>query len=215
MEYNPQIHNRRSIRLKHYDYSNEGAYFITICCNGRKCLFGNITNGEMILNANGNIAYNEWLKTTDIRSIVELDVFVIMPNHIHGIIIINNQMVVTGRGVLHTPSLGMNECVNKPNVFYSPGQHPTSESLRLPVIRQGVCNTPLRSQSNNIGAIVRGYKSAVTKQMNILNSSKYDQSSKVWQRNYYEHIIHNEQSYQNIADYIINNPSKWNADRYR
>jgi REP element-mobilizing transposase RayT len=122
----------------------------------------------------------------------DLDSFVIMPNHIHGIIIINNQMVDTGRGVSHTP------------IF-----NPSSNN------NQGVCNTPLRSPSNTIGAIVRGYKSAVTKQINILGSGKYKQSSIVWQRSFYEHIIRNDESYQNISNYIVNNPSKWLEDRYR
>lgn len=217
MKYNPAIHNRRSVRLKEYDYSQQGAYFITICCNNRTCLFGEIINGEMILNAYGNIAYNEWLKTTEIRSNVELDVFVIMPNHIHGIIIINNDC----RGVLHTPGLNnVHTSELQTNVLHTTvvNNSPTC------VINQGVCNTPLqksdeintlRSPSNNIGAIVRGYKSAVTKQMNILNAGKCDQSSIVWQRSFHEHIIRNEKSYQNISNYIINNPSKWHADKYR
>ncbi|MGN6647241.1 MAG: hypothetical protein ACTHJT_12005 [Cytophaga sp.] len=113
MKYNPAIHNRRSVRLKGYNYAQQGAYFITICCHNKNRLFGEIINGEMILNANGNIAYNEWLKTSEIRPNVELDVFVPiaigMPNHMHGIIIIKHDDNRTSnpsdqcRGVLHTP----------------------------------------------------------------------------------------------------------------
>lgn len=220
MKYNPVIHNRRSVRLKGYDYSLQGAYFITICCNNRTCLFGEITNGEMILNPYGKIAYNEWLKTTEIRSNVELDVFIPMaigmPNHIHGIIIINNER----RGVLHTPCLNnvyMSE-LQKPHVLHTSVVNNLYSSVPDP----GVCNTPLQktidcefwSPSNNIGAIVRGYKSAVTKQINILDSGRYNRSSIVWQRSFYEHIIRNEKSYQNISDYIVNNPSKWNTDAF-
>jgi len=91
MLYNPNIHNRRSIRLKGYDYSQAGLYFITICCYNRKCLFGDVINGEMVLNEYGTIACNEWLNTPYIRKNVELDVFVIMPNHMHGIVIINEE----------------------------------------------------------------------------------------------------------------------------
>ena len=92
-------------------------------------------------------------------------------------------------------------------------------NTHISIHNQGVCNTPLqknilRSPSNTIGAMVRGYKSAVTKQLNILNAEKYDQSSMIWQRNYHEHIIRNAQAYQNIADYIINNPMKWDADKF-
>ena len=256
MQYNPKIHNRKSMRFNGYDYSQEGAYFITICCKDRECLFGEIKNREMILNANGIIAYNEWLQTTKIRSNVELDVFVIMPNHIHGIVIINNHAIDDGRGVLHAPGLLMNDRGNKLDVLHTPGllmndrgNKPdvlhapvsvlgapdsvlhapgpalgTSDSikgvcntpLQITVGRDlGVCNTSLRSPSNTIGAIVRGYKSAVKKQINILGSGNYNQSSTVWQRNYHDHIIRNEQSYQHISNYIINNPAKWDDDKYR
>ena len=81
--------------------------------------------------------------------------------------------------------------------------------------QQGVCNTPLRSPSNTRGAIIRGYKSAVTKQMNMLGLGNYKQSSTIWQRSFHEHIIRDEQSYQPISNYIINNPSKWDTDKYR
>ncbi len=87
--YHPATHHRRSIRLKGYDYSREGMYFITICTHGRECLFGKIENGIMMTNTSGRIVLGEWFKTTEIRSNIELGEFVIMPNHIHGIIIIN------------------------------------------------------------------------------------------------------------------------------
>jgi REP element-mobilizing transposase RayT len=97
-KYNPRIHHRRSIRLKGYDYSQAGWYFITICCQGRICRFGHIENGEIILNEYGKIARDEWMRTTEIRPNVELGEFVIMPNHLHGIIQINYR-----RGELHSP----------------------------------------------------------------------------------------------------------------
>ena len=89
-------HHRRSIRLKGYDYSQPGAYFITICAHNRKPLFGNVVKGKMRLNALGEIVRHEWLRTADIRPNVELDAFVLMPNHIHGIIILHDD----GRGTL-------------------------------------------------------------------------------------------------------------------
>lgn len=167
---------RRSIRLKGYDYSQAGLFFITICCENRICRFGKIQNGEMILNEYGRIAYNEWEKTPDIRNHVELGEFIIMPNHIHGIIRL---------GELHSPE-------NKS----------TSHSNR------GEFNSPLRSPSQTVGAIVRGYKSSVTKQLNLMGFH-----GKLWQRNYYEHIIRNEQSHHRISNYIINNPAKWQTDK--
>ncbi|MDR1022146.1 MAG: hypothetical protein LBL94_02575 [Prevotellaceae bacterium] len=86
MSYNPNIHHRRSIRLKGYDYSQAGLYFVTICCQDRICRFGKIENGDMILNDLGKIAYDEWIKLQERYPRVLLDVFQIMPNHVHGII---------------------------------------------------------------------------------------------------------------------------------
>jgi len=179
MTHDPNIHHRHSIRLKGYDYSQAGAYFITICVQDRAHLFGKITDGEMVLNEMGQIAYDEWLKTSVLRKNVQLDVFVIMPNHIHGIIMFH------GRGELHSP-------INN--------QH-----MNIP----GECNSPLRGPSDNIGAIVRGYKSSVTKRLNLLNFGYA-----VWQRNYWEHIIRDEKLYQTISNYIIVNPSKWADDKF-
>jgi len=202
MPYNPAIHHRRSIRLKDYDYSQSGIYFVTICCDQWICRFGKIENGEMILNKYGQIAYNEWMKTPDKRSNVQLDVFVIMPNHIHGIIVITDDY---SRGVLHTPhNICSRGVLHTPHNICSRGvlQTPQNEPNRSNSV--GVCNTPLRSSSNTVGAIVRGYKSAVTKQIGFA----------IWQRNYYEHIIRNEQSYRHISDYVMNNPTKWKDDQF-
>ena len=196
MNFNPAIHHRRSIRLKGYDYSQAGLYFITLCCYKRTCLFGDVVNGEMVFNEYGTIACNEWLNTPNIRKNVELDVFIIMPNHIHGIIII------TGGGGSRTP--------DQPPDTRKGGLHP-------PYMDKGECNSPqrspqrspLRGPSQDIGAIIRGYKSSVTKQLNLLNIA-----GTVWQRNYWEHIIRIERSYQRISEYIINNPAKWNDDKF-
>jgi REP element-mobilizing transposase RayT len=177
MPYNPNIHRRSSIRLKNYDYSQSGMYFITICVQKHQWLFGKISDGGMILNDFGKIAYNEWMNTPHIRRNVQLDAFVVMPNHIHGIIVITD-----GRGELHSP---LND---SPHIDTSMGE----------------CNSPLRGTSNTVGAIMRGYKSAVTKQLGY----------SIWQRNYWEHIIRNEKSYQRIADYIINNPVNLENDKF-
>jgi len=93
MHYNPTIHHRRSIRLKGYDYSQSGLYYVTICCQDRICRFGKIENGEMILNEYGQIAFDEWMKLPERYPNVFLDAFQIMPNHIHGIIVLNDTPV--------------------------------------------------------------------------------------------------------------------------
>ena len=90
MKYNPLIHHRRSIRLRGYDYAKAGAYFITICCEDRVHRFGKISDNKMILNQSGTIAYNEWINLADRFSNFELDVFQVMPNHVHGIIVLSD-----------------------------------------------------------------------------------------------------------------------------
>ncbi len=173
MKFEPEKHHRRSIRLKGYDYSQPGAYFVTICTKNRKCLFGNVFDGKIILNDAGQIAQKCWSGIPDHYPNVILDEFVIMPNHIHGIIIIN---------------VGANN--------HSPLQNGSQQSL-------------FRSPSRTIGSIIRGFKIGITKWFRQ-NTDLYD----IWQRNYYEHIIRNEQELNKIREYIINNPLKWELDEY-
>jgi putative transposase len=182
MTYNPKIHHRRSIRLKGYDYSQNGAYFITLCTQDRKPIFGKIVNGEMQLSQFGIIAHDEWLKTSEIRKNIEMDEFIVMPNHFHGIIVID------GRGVLQ----------------YAPTEYAPTKNVA----------PKLQSPSQTIGAIIRGYKAAVTKQINTIqiNAGVYDTPERIWQKNYYEHIIRNEVSLNKIREYILNNPFNWKED---
>jgi REP element-mobilizing transposase RayT len=154
-------------------------------------MYGTIKNGKMHLNKNGKIVHDEWIKTMEIRSNIELDTFVIMPNHMHGIIIINDCISPSQnprKGESHSPN-NSNECNSS--------------------ILKDVSHTSLHSPSNTIGAIVCGYKSAVTKQIHTLQNNNI-----IWQRNYYEHIIRNQESYHNISNYIINNPAKWVDDGF-
>ncbi len=175
-----KYHRRRSIRLAGYDYTSEGGYFVTIVTHGRLCLFGEVINGEMHVNDFGRIVHEEWFNTAKLRPNVELleDEFVVMPNHIHGIIWIED---VTGRCSLKD---------NSPVGAYS--------------------HTPLRSPSHTIGAIIRGYKGAVTTKKNTIRNSK---GSSIWQRNYYDHIICSEKDYENIVNYIDSNPLQWELDK--
>jgi putative transposase len=179
---NQTLHHRRSIRLADYDYSAEGGYYITIVTQGRVNLFGDIIDGEVRLNELGKIVWEEWFRTAILRPNVELleDEFVVMPNHIHGIIWIDD---VDG----NTSNSTMND--NPPVGAYS--------------------HTPLQSPSHTIGAIVRGFKGAVTTRINIQRDQK---GVAVWQRNYYEHVISSERDYYNIANYIYSNPLNWDAD---
>ncbi len=99
MKFDKDKHHCRSIRLKHYDYTNQGAYFVTICAWNRECLFGKILNGEVVMNEFGQVVKKEWINTGKLRPNVELDKYVVMPNHFHGVLIIN------GRGMArHAPT---------------------------------------------------------------------------------------------------------------
>lgn len=190
-QYNPNIHHRRSIRLKGYDYAQAGLYFITICCENRICRFGEIENGGMILNEFGTIAYNEWQKLTERFNNFELDVFQIMPNHIHGIIVLNN--VGATLAVAQNNANAQND-ENAQNDIIT--QNDEND------IRAGVNPAP------TVFDMVGAYKSLVANGCLEIYKNRNETMGKLWQRNYYEHIIRNEQSYQTISNYIINNPAK-------
>jgi REP element-mobilizing transposase RayT len=216
--FNPNIHHRRSIRLKRYDYSQAGAYFITICCQDRINRFGNIIKNEMILNEYGLIAYNEWVNLSERFSNFELDVFQIMPNHMHGIIVLNHLEV----SLADTPDTSP---LTDTSVRVYLADTPDTSPLTDTSVRVSLADTP--DTSNNLsdkraGAspapaifdIVGAYKSLVANGCLGIYKSKNETMGKLWQRNYYEHIIRNEQSYQNISNYIVNNPSKWEGDKF-
>jgi len=176
MTYNPTIHRRKSIRLQGYDYSQAGAYFITICTHNRVPLFGEIVDGEMQLNELGIVADEEWRKTEHIRTHIVLHEFVIMPNHVHGII----QLVGA-------------DCI-RPNCMRADDVQP-GRAQRAPTV----------------GDVVRGFKSSATKRLNAISGTS---GQCFWQRNYYEHIIRNEEAYLKIAEYIQTNPRCWDTDTY-
>ena len=103
MKYNPQYRRRRSIRLPHYDYSQSGFYFVTICTHQKQCLFGDLVDGKMLLNQIGKMVREEWLKSSQIRQEIELDEWVIMPNHLHGIVVIQNNNSINKKGASLAP----------------------------------------------------------------------------------------------------------------
>lgn len=169
MKYNPNKHHRKSIRLKGFDYAKANLFFITINCDKRAHYFGKIENQKMILNEAGMIANHCWLEIPLHFPNVILHEYMIMPNHIHGIIEIteNNH--------------------SEDQLNYPPRQNAYQKII-----------------PNSIGSIVKGFKIGVTKWFRINTNIET-----VWQKNYYEHIIRNEQAYENISKYIINNPMNW------
>ncbi len=171
MPTNPDRHHRRSIRLKGYDYTQPGAYFVTICTEDRECLLGEIVDGEMQLNDAGWMVQTVWDQLPDHYPGVDIDEFVVMPNHVHGIIVLVGDPVgATPRGCPDGQAL--------PDVVHR------FKSFTTALYRQGV--------AHNAWAPFPG---------------------RLWQRNYYEHIIRNERALERIRGYIQNNPIRWTSDR--
>jgi REP element-mobilizing transposase RayT len=158
MGYDPAKHHRRSIRLKDYDYSQPGAYFITIVTGLRKCILGSVSDNRVNLSPSGKIVSKKWNELPRHYRNIWLDRYVIMPNHLHGILVI------------------------------------IERNDSLPV---------------TISEMIRGFKSFSARE---INKTKKQMNMPVWQRNYYEHIIRDEQEWATIRDYIEVNPLRWHDD---
>jgi len=203
-----QINDRKLNRLKDYDYSQDGFYFVTICTKNREEFFGEIKDEEMILNEYGEIAKNCWLEIPDHFQNAEFDEFIIMPNHIHGIVIIANDMDV-GNADLRSPQIANanNENIVNPSAV----GNAINENIGNP---SAVRNADLRSLQQQrtkmyIPKIIHGIKSSVTRKMR----EKYNDFNFGWQKSYYDQIIRDEKSLDNIRQYIVDNPLKWDLDK--
>lgn len=193
-------YHRRSIRLKDYDYSQDGLYFVTICARDRECLFGEIRNEEMRLNELGRIVNNFWYSIKTYFITVDLDEFAVMPNHIHGIIVIgrggvipptDNVVTIDGRGGVIPPEKRIQG-----------GEIPCVKGGETPPLREVQIKPTL-------GQIIGYCKYQTTK---IINQYLNLPPNKIWQRNYYEHIIRTDRSLCNITNYIYYNPAAWEND---
>ncbi len=193
-KFDPQKHHRRSIRLKGYDYSQEGAYYVTMVTWQREFLFGNIANQEMMLSQYGEIVQKWWQEIPVHFSNVKTGAFVIMPNHVHGIIYIFEER----RGTVPVPE--------------EDGENSISQNDDMSGENLGGETPPLRGFDGipTLGQIVAYFKYQSTKEMNKADNT--GTVTKFWQRNYYEHIIRDETDLQNKTDYIESNPRLWDED---
>ena len=164
--FNPDIHRRRTIRLKGYDYTRPGAYFVTVCSYHRECLFGRIMNGVMELNDAGRTVQSVWDELPVHYGNAQLDQFIIMPNHVHGIIVLTNDIV--GAGLKPAPT-----------------------------------------RRHGLPEIVRAFKTFSSRR---IGASRRLAGVPAWQRNYYEHIVRNENELFQIRRYIESNPAHWEDD---
>lgn len=178
-KYDPDVHHRRSMRLSGYDYSQEGWYFITICTQDRRCMFGLITGNQVNLNGAGLMVQSWWGKLTGKFPLVQTDAYIVMPNHFHGII-----------------SVGAAPC-GRPDINYP------DETTGQP---HGVAPT--------LGEVVSWFKTMTTNQY-IRGVKRKDWrpfQKKLWQRNYYEHIVRDEDELGHYRQYISDNPANWQTD---
>lgn len=163
------MYHRRSPRLHNYDYTRGGVYFLTICTYRLAQIFGHVLDGNVVLNDLGRLVDEEWRKAADVRPTIEVDLHVVMPNHIHGILF-------------------------------------KSESQRTSLSADKTTLPP-----DSLGSIVAQFKSVVTKRSRQLANPP---SMPIWKRNYYDHIVRNEQDLDRIRRYIMANPARWSEDEY-
>ncbi len=255
MAYNPNIHHRKSIRFKGYDYSQNGLYFITVCCQNMVCLFGDIVGSplvgaqntdvqntcaqnieaKMVLNDAGKMIEAQWLALTNRFSNIILHELVVMPNHFHGIIEISHDIDIQNSedsaadidilnpqdsaAAVRAPLVGApikspsNDAIFPSNDWKIPNDFDNKIEEGRP---QGYAPTHNTNNPKTIGDILDAFKSITTvKYINgVKNLDWQPFNGKMWHRNYYDNIIRNHTSYQNISNYIINNPLKWYEDKF-
>lgn len=207
MKYNPKKHHRRSIRLQGYDYASPGAYFVTVCVQGRECRLGEVVDGEMQLNASGEIAAQSWLWLGKRYPYVAVDQWVVMPNHTHAIIVIDNDAEDTRIAASRDPRTGIPRTgiprmgipgTGDPRILRTGGSRTAPSAAAAPARRK-----PL-------GRLVGAFKTVSTKRINLLRDTP---GERFWKRNYWEHVIRDDASLQNIRRYIKNNPARWEEDQ--
>lgn len=189
MPYDPERHHRRSIRLRGYDYTRDGAYFVTLCVRDRTCLFGEVVNGEVRLSAAGRIVAEAWTWLAAQYPYVALDAWVVMPNHLHGIIVMGDGGGVDDGGT------GGSRTARTGDAHASTGG---ADASMGPVKRK-----PL-------GRLIGAFKTVSTKRLNEMRGTP---GAVLWHRDFYEHVIRDAADLRRIRAYIAANPARWGRDR--
>ena len=213
------MHRRRSIRLPGYDYSRPGAYFVTIVAQDRLCLFGEVVDGEMLLNEVGGMVVEAWEWLATRYPYVELDVSVVMPNHLHGIIVLTDEGMegVDGRGG-SGGGRGGNGGSRGGSRTAPTGRRDQRDYGVGAIGRDDHGSQTADTVSGSIGGgkgrktlgrLVGAFKTVSTKRINIVRGSP---GEILWQRNYYERVIRDDRELNLIREYIEGNPAKWDTD---
>ena len=214
MKYDAKIHHRHSLRLPGYDYALPGAYFVTLCAFNRKCIFGRVVEDRMYENDCGKLAREQWFESAQIRQEFALDAFIVMPNHLHGILWIlgpKRERLLVG-SVLAQPIVGA-DGVRPPDA-----QTPAGASRARPLAeRRSALQTPRNRRgpipamrSHSLASWAAGFKSALTSRIRELWNRP---RAAVWQEDYFEHIIRDQDELFRIREYILSNPARWKLDR--
>ena len=213
-----------SHRRPNWDYSADALYFLTIVTQHRVCNLGKIENNEMILSDFGNIVNTEWHKSFDIRKELFLDEFIIMPNHLHAIVEIDNRDINDKSDNENAPDVGRNDVDTHGRAYLQPLQliqSPPSDLNTDARPYQPIKRNPPIRLPKSISSFIAGFKSAINSKIDDyidekqLNIPKYNRNNHFFQPNYHDHIIRNELEYHRIKNYIINNPSNWDKDTLR
>ncbi len=212
MACDPEKHHRRSIRLKGYDYSQAGAYFITICTQDRACLFGDVVDGVIRLDEAGQMIQSVWDEIPAFYPGVDTDTFVVMPNHVHGIIVLVGA-TPRGRPVsFDHPTLGQAQGP-APTVGDAASGQAQGVAPAVGDAASGQAQGPAPTLS--VPDVVHRFKTLTTKRYadGVKQSGWVPFRGRLWQRNYYEHIIRDEESLNRIRQYVLENPIRWAFDR--
>ncbi|HET8810593.1 MAG TPA: hypothetical protein VFM65_10075 [Flavobacteriaceae bacterium] len=224
-----------SHRLSGWDYSRNGYYYVTIVAYGRKYIFGNIKNKKMIFSDFGKIVFDQWYKSFEIRQELFLDEFILMPNHLHAIVVLRNREIpendnavddsvddsveTYGRMSLHSQKHSQNDPQYSQKHSQNDPQHSQNQTENSQNSGSSQKYIPVR-KPKSISSFIGGFKSRTITKIddfiddNGLTIEKYNRQNPLWQANYHDHIIRNDKSYHKIKNYIINNPANWDTDMF-
>jgi len=204
---------RKQLRLKDYDYSACGYYFVSVCVKDKACLLGRVENDEMILNECGEVVRAVWLRIPQRFSGVELNAFIVMPNHFHAIVAIEDRVIFTALSYdeagllspLNNASKGDPRSPLRSLARPVAGSPRPDRSVNLPV----GAGSPRPLRFVTLGNVIGYFKHQSAKRINVLRGRE---GEPLWQRGYYDHVIRNDADHLRVLDYIDNNPLDWALD---